>query len=70
MISSDISEDKIVRALKVMVGVLGKIFWRRITNRVCVCIREREIYGVPFVALWDWWHLCQGLVDPVSAAVA
>ena len=51
MISSDISEKQIVRALKVMVGVLVKIFQRRITNRLHVCVFIREIYGVTIVAL-------------------
>ena len=69
MISSDISEKQIVRALKVMVGVLVKIFQRRITNRLHVCVFIREIYGVTIVALCDWWHLCQGLNYSVAAAV-
>ena len=69
MISIETSEDQIHRALKVIVGVLIKILLRRRTNvclcvcvGVCVCVYvyEREIYSVPVVALWDWWHLYNG----------
>ena len=37
VISSEISEDQIFRALKIIVGILVKILRRSGINRVCVC---------------------------------
>ena len=39
MIHSEISEDQICRALKVIVGVLAKILQRNRTNISCACVR-------------------------------
>ena len=51
MIHTEISEDQICRALKVIVGVLAKILQRNRTNIlcacvcVCVCVRERDLWS-------------------------